>query len=300
MSWRYHVLAFAEVLGRYVFSLFPKLRQWIYRRVRKPQAQSEAVSLDELERMIRQLGVEEGDVLMVHSSWDGMRALQAPPFDVIKMLLQLVGDTGTLMMTTAPVFTYREDIPVYNVAKSPSARGLLTEIFRRLPNALRSPCPMGTVSAVGPLAETMTCDFREESGGKPHGYGSPYWELIQQQGKALVLGIDVIRTLTLMHCAVEVLGDELPIPHFFGPLPFIVIQNGQEQRWTVYRQRRKWDNHYASATFAKMIAASGTCQETSLKGLKVAVVDAKAFFDWHLPLARQQGWPFWRFPRKKR
>jgi len=293
MSLKNHLLALAEVSGRYVFSASPKLVQWARRKARYSTGPIGTVSLVELERTIRQLGVAQGDLLMVHSAWDGMRQLQVKPSDVVTMLRRLVGETGTLMMTTAPVFTDRDGIPVYNVATSPSAQGLLTESFRRLPDTRRSPCPLGTISAVGPLAEALTGDYREACGGRPYGYGSPYWVLAQRNGKVLVLGIEVIRALSLRHCAFDLLGNELPIADFYEALSYIVIREEREETWSLYRQHRRWDNHCASAAFAKMIDASGTCQSTSLNGMLVAVVDAKAFLDWHLPLVREYGWPIW-------
>jgi len=293
MSLQHHLLALAEVSGRYVFSASPKLVQWARRMARHENGLIGSVRLDDLEHAICGLGVAHGDLLMVHSAWDGMRQLQAKPSDVISMLRRLVGETGTLMMTTAPILTDRDGVPVYNVATSPSSQGLLSESFRRVPDTRRSPCPLGTISAIGPLAETLTGDYRDACECRPYGYGSPYWALTQHNGKVLVLGIDVIRALSLRHCAFDLLGDELPISEFYEALTYIVVRGDREESWSLYRQHRQWDNHCASAAFAKMIDASGTCQSTSLNGMSIAMVDAKAFVDWHLPLVRQDGWPIW-------
>ena len=82
--------------------------------------------------------------------------------------------------------------------------------------------------------------------------------------------------------------------------PLWFARDGDDFVMLAERQHPKWGNYYASAVFTKMIRASGTCSRTTVKGIKVALVDAKAFLDWHLPLAKHEGWPFWGFPRKKR
>jgi aminoglycoside 3-N-acetyltransferase len=294
------MIAAAEIGGRKTIGRLPEIRKLAHGLVRRPPAQLSPIGLDELGLAITNLGVGEGDALMIHSAWDGMRQLQAKPSQVIEMLESMVGPNGTLIMPTGPICGSREGKLVYDVLKSPSSLGLLSESFRRRPGVKRSLFPAATVAAKGKNAELFLRDFRKESGNKAYGLGSPYWELGAQNGKVLVLGIEVIRTLTLQHCAFDVLGEDNPIADFYTDVEFVVISEGQEENWTIRRPHPRFLCYLATFAFSKMIDRSRTCHKLNLNGMKIALIDAKAFFDWHLPLAKNSGWPYWGFPRAKR
>src|SRR5262249_32759695 len=136
-----------------------------------------------------------------------------------------------------------------------------------------------------------------ESDGTPWGLGSAYWQLGENRGQVLVLGIDFVRTLTLMHCAFDVLGPESPIPDFYEELEFVVRSGGQESRVVAKRQKRVFEEPLATFAFRRMALGSGTLRSSSYRGLKMTVVDAHRFLMWHLPIARMSGMPYWRTAR---
>src|ERR1051326_7726804 len=96
---------------------------------------------DELSRRIS----HDFEILMVHSSYDRLLPMcSAKPHQVVEALLKLCGKNRTLAM---PAFTlggrlydvaefYRNR--AFNVNRTPSEMGLLTEVFRRWPGVKRS------------------------------------------------------------------------------------------------------------------------------------------------------------------
>jgi hypothetical protein len=72
-----------------------------------------------------------------------------------------------------------------------------------------------------------------------------------------------------------------------------VVRDGAEERWSLRQQRRYLERHLATYAFRRMALASGTLIERSWRGVRMCVVDAKAFLDWHLPIARRTGLPYW-------
>lgn len=300
MSIKYQLLAAVEVAGRRFFDRIPTLRKKISRSVRKAPENPMPVELPDLAALLRALGVEHGDVLMVHSAWDGLRQLTVKPSQVIAMLKGLLGEQGTLVMPAGPIMQFQNGIQVFDVQKSPSSLGLLSESFRRMPEVLRSPVPMGSVCASGPLAEEFTKDYYEESGGTPYGYGSPYWAMREHHGKVLVLGIDFIRVLSISHCAFDILGDDNPIKGYHIEIPFIVINGDKQERVTVRRPDFKWASYLATGVFKNMIMQTGFCKRAELGGIKIALIDAEKFLGWHLQIAKQLGWPYWGFPRTRK
>ena len=58
---------------------------------------------------IDSLGIKKGDILIVHSSMEGLRKAAPDPKRIIDYLLQLVGEEGTLVIPTFPVINLKYD-----------------------------------------------------------------------------------------------------------------------------------------------------------------------------------------------
>jgi aminoglycoside N3'-acetyltransferase len=287
------LLAGLEVGGRHAAELVPGLRSYANKWVRKTPREPEAFTLAEFRQAIVESGVEPGRDLLVHASWSGFQRLQARPSELLTALREIVGPEHTLVMPTGAVEKLQDGILVYDVARSPSRMGMLSETLRRTKGSLRSPVPIAPVSAIGPGAEAYCRDYREEASCTPWGKGSPFWEIAHRGGQVLVLGIDFVRTLTIMHTAFDLLLDENPIPNYYEPVEYLVIRDGQAERWALRQQQRYLERHLATYAFRRLALASGTLRERSWKGVRICVVDARAFLDWHLPLAKRTGLPYW-------
>ena len=75
---------------------------------------------------LRTLGVQSGQVLLVHASFRALRPVEGGPHGVIESLLEVLGPDGTLVM---PSWTGRDDVP-FDASTTPAAAdlGALAEI----------------------------------------------------------------------------------------------------------------------------------------------------------------------------
>jgi len=169
----------------------------------------------DLEHSVRGLGLTAGDVVLVHSAWDAFVGFQGKPTEVIAAIQRVVTPGGTVLMPTIPFTgTAVEHVsrhPVFDVARTPSRVGLLTELFRRSAGVVRSVHPTHAVAAWGRDAVPMCRDHHEAT--TPCGEPSPYMHLIERDGKVLLVGAD-IDSLTLWHALEEKLESRLPISPF--------------------------------------------------------------------------------------
>jgi aminoglycoside 3-N-acetyltransferase len=294
------LLSLGEVAARRLIELNPRLRARVAERVRRPEPAHAPVSAAALRDAIRALGQEPGRDLLVHSSWAGMRQLQQKLPETIELLRELIGPDATLLMPTHPALKEQDGLPLYDVARSPSSVGFLTERLRRTPGALRSPFPVAPVCALGPRAELYTRDYRDKSGRKTYGTGSPYHALTELGGQCLFLGVDFIRTLTLEHVAFDLLGAENPVADYHVERSFWVVRDGQRERWDVFDHSKHLERYLATFTMKRAALRSGTVRATNLGGIRLGVLDAEPFLAWHLPVAREQGLPYYAFPRARR
>lgn len=185
-----------------------RLRQHYTRRFR-------AFTPDDLERALRDLGLVEGDTVLMHSAFDAFTGFTGKPTEVIALVQRILSPRGVLMMPTIPFTGTAVDhvarTPVFDVARTPSRVGLLTELFRRSAGVVRSVHPTHAVAIWGNAAEALAAGH--ETAATPCGAGSPYVRLLDRSGKVLLAGAD-IASLTLYHALEEALEPRLPMSPF--------------------------------------------------------------------------------------
>jgi aminoglycoside 3-N-acetyltransferase len=154
---------------------------------------------------LRDLGVEPGDVLLVHGSLKSFGLVSGGADAVIDGLLAAVGPTGTIM---APTITGKRDDspehpPVFDARATPCWTGAIPEALRRRMSARRSLHPTHSVAAIGPHTDYLIRDHPDCD--TPCGPGSPYLRLAELDGKVVFLGV-TLDSCTLMHSVEELAG----------------------------------------------------------------------------------------------
>ena len=173
---------------------------------------------DTLEAELRELGLEPGSSVLVHSSLSRVGWVCGGAVAVLQALLAVLGPTGTVMVPThtaelsdpsgwrnPPVPpdwwpTIRETMPPYEVATTPSlGMGALAELVRTWPGARRSAHPQFSFAALGPAAEQLTAGHGLQNG---LGEDSPLARLYDLAGWVLLLGVghDSNTSLHLAEC----------------------------------------------------------------------------------------------------
>ena len=174
-----------------------------------------AYSPADLARMIDNLGVSAGGTLMVHSSMDALSAFTGTAQDVIGVLRAAVGDSGHLMMPNQPFRSTAVDFAktgaMFDVRRTPSAAGLLTELYRRSEGVVRSVHPTHPIAVAGPRTHDLIRDAHKTD--TPCGRGSVYHIFGAENGLILLLGVS-IDVMTYYHCLEEELESRMPFSPF--------------------------------------------------------------------------------------
>ena len=151
---------------------------------------------DEIKQGLRDLGVEGGMVLMVHSSLSALGRVEGGADTVIDALIEVIGPSGTVMMPAMG------GAPVFDVNETPSNVGTITDRFWRRPETIRSIHPTHSAAGVGPLAEQLLAGHV----GQPTAIGpdSPWGRIARlDNGYLLFIGCDQDRN-TLLHTAEDI------------------------------------------------------------------------------------------------
>lgn len=165
---------------------------------------TEALTKPKLVQALRAAGVQEGDLLMVHSGLSPLGVVQGGAETVINALLEVLGPEGTLLM---PTFTRsflcfgkgparNRNLVPFHPKRGPVLTGAIPDAFRKFSGVIRSPHPTHSIAGVGPLAEA--CLTGHGALDAPTGPTSPWTKLHELNGKIVFLGAD-ISSCTFLH-----------------------------------------------------------------------------------------------------
>jgi aminoglycoside 3-N-acetyltransferase len=152
---------------------------------------------------LKQLGVRSGGILMVHPALRPFGFVPGGPQIIIESILQVIGESGTLLMPALSWENVTPENPVFNVSETPSCVGIIAETFRCLPQTIRSLHPTHSVSAFGPLAEELTSTHQLDN--TPCGPNSPFRKLPIYNGQILMLACSLAYN-TSLHAIEELIN----------------------------------------------------------------------------------------------
>jgi aminoglycoside 3-N-acetyltransferase len=197
-----------------------KSRLWRLRLKCAPliQAWNGTFSTAELEFEIRRHLPDDFDILMVHCSYNSLTPMyRDDPRKLLKTFLRITGPDRTLAMPAfffgAPekyYLDYYRVNPLFNVRRTPSQMGIVSELFRHLSVVLRSLHPTHSVCALGPLAEELTRSHHLSSA--ECGPLSPFGVMARYKTVILGVGTEYYRSLTQVHAIEDHMGPDFPIP----------------------------------------------------------------------------------------
>lgn len=223
--------AITAVLGdRQKRALKTKLSQAKQRAVRR------WLSYDarQLHGALRKLGLKESDTILVHANFDPHSGFTGTPLDLADALAGFVGNTGTLLMVSIPfrgsAYDYLALNKTFDVRKTLSMMGLVTEMFRRRAGTLRSLHPTHPVLASGKDAAWLTADH--DRCLHPCGPGSPFEKFAQLGGKILFFDVG-FGAITFFHHVEHLLQDQLPFPVYDGRLFEVTVVDAAGEKRTV-------------------------------------------------------------------
>ncbi len=176
------------------------------------------VTRSDLIAALKEAGVREGQVLMVHTSLSSIGYVSGGAQTVIEALTAVLGTGGTLMMPTQSWKNLdpetgvhwdadpedwqkiRDTWPAYDRDLTPTnTMGAVAEMFRSWPGTIRSGHPARSVAAWGRHAEYLTADHDLSN---IFGDGSPIGRLYELDAYVLLIGVGYDKN-TSLHLADE-------------------------------------------------------------------------------------------------
>ncbi len=101
------------------------------------------------------LGLNKGDNAFVHSSLSRFGYVEGGASTVIEALRETIIDSGTIIMPSFNMSIFSSNEIVYDVRKTPSEMGLITEIFRKMKGVKRNQNILHPLCFQGPLSNDI-------------------------------------------------------------------------------------------------------------------------------------------------
>jgi amino acid adenylation domain-containing protein len=181
----------------------------------------------QLEVKFREMGLRNGDTVYMHSAFGAFNGFSEGPQSVIDCVLNVIGDSGNLLMVSMPytgcTADYLKAGKTFDVINTESSMGIITELFRRKKDVLRSLNPAHPILAFGPDAEWIISDHEKTM--HSCGEGSPFEKILQLNAKAIFFDVPFGK-MTFFHFLEDRFRDCSPIKLYDDePLECTVIDS---------------------------------------------------------------------------
>ena len=268
-------------------------RQRSLKRLESTQPVTKEQILDDL----RKLGLKEGDIILVHSSLTSIGYAESGADAVIDALMEAIGPDGTLAMPCLSLLgSMAETLErglVFDVKRTPSTVGAITEAFRNRRGICRSFHPTHSVCAWGAKAEWITSGH--DSASTNFGPGTPWYKIMEEGGFIMGLGID-FGPVTFVH-VIEDTIDDFPIKVYCDKEynAKVIDESGRETTMRVKahdpkssetridKEEGKWIRRF----FTEYLAGKGFLRTGYVGKAKCWVIRAKDLFEAQKELLEQ-------------
>lgn len=192
-----------SIFGIDSFSLFKKnLKKKIGRAIYRKK-----YTAGDLVAVMQKMGMKNGSVVCIHSSMKEFYNYQGSAEDLIKEILDVIGEEGTLVMPAYPVGHNKADY-IFDIKKDKTAAGYLAESFRKYNGVKRSLNVQHSICAIGKHADYLIKDHKDchDCWDK----NSPYYRMCELDALVFNLGMPREFFGTFSHCVESALQYEHP------------------------------------------------------------------------------------------
>lgn len=245
------------------------------------QAQNGGLNHASLVDSLKKTGVISGDVLLVHSALSKLGFVDGGAKTVVESLLEVVGESGHLLMPTSPnngrQLDFIKQNPVFDVKNTPSRMGAISEYFRKLPNTKRSLHPTESVACIGPNSDDFIQGHFQAL--TPYRMQSPFGKVITNRGKILMIGVTLDNAGTNVHCLEDAV--DFPFPVYVEQIFEAMVIDEQGNQHTV---KTKVHNPEMSSKrycdyLIPILEKEGILTKHKIGDASCLLIDAQGMFD---------------------
>ncbi len=277
---------------QFVLNIFRSYkRKKVRQDLARQKSSGDLVSKELLIQQLKEMGIKEGDTLLVHSSMSKIGYLENGPETFINALLEALGPNGNLMMPSSPnpslQIEYIQKSPLFDVENSPSKLGAITERFRKMNGVKRSLHPTEPVCVLGPDAVFLTEGHFGEL--TPYTSKSPFARLYEKGGKILYVGVTLDNAGTNLHTLEDAV--EFPYPVYADQIFKVEIRDekGQLHQTTTKVHNPVWSAKRKCDQLLPMFEENGVMTREKLGKSQTLLFNGPSMFQLMVDQFKKKG-----------
>lgn len=241
----------------------------------------EIISRFDLVSGFKELGLNNGDTVLVHSSLKSFGKVEGGAECVIESILETIGENGTLIV---PALTGKsedspEQPPIFDVNNTPCWTGKIPETVRRMPGVIRSLHPTHSAAAIGFHAKYITTGH--ENSCSPCDKESPYWKNALKGGYIMLIGVDQESNTTIHSCE-----EIAQVPyHLQKDVTATYIKGYDDRRVLVVNRLHDWNKPETDFNHLdKLYKEKGIMRLGRIGNAEIRLIDAAKMFEFTVQL----------------
>jgi aminoglycoside 3-N-acetyltransferase len=277
-------------------------------RNKKPKASQNYsdVDFEKVIQYLKKIGIKKGDILIVHSAFRPLKGAHLSPKDIVNKLIDLVGNTGTLVM---PVIRKYSESPsekealtasidhinfTYDVKNSKVWTGIIAKTLMGFENAVTSRFPINTITAIGKHSLEMTKNNLDGDLPAANDENSPWYYCTLNNAWVISLGTDLAHSLTMIHTAEDVNRKKWPIKNWYREKKFTIIDGDFKTEKVVLERKPNWGMlHFGERTLSKDLIRANIMDSKIIEGVLIESLKSAELFSF-LNSKNTNGYPyFW-------
>ena len=233
---------------------------------------------------LHRLGLRETSSVLVHSSLSSFGHVAGGAAAAAEALIRTV-DEGNLMVPTLTGTAQDgpDCPPVFDVRTSPGWTGVIPELIRQDPRAVRSLHPTHSAAVIGRDAEYLTSGH--ENGESPCDRHSPYYKNALLDGYILLIGVGQ-NCNTTIHCCEELA--EVPY-HLQKQVTVMEARNRNGQNVIIRNRLHDWKRPLTDFEYLEpLLVQHGILRRGQAGSAALRLIRARQMIEFCTDLLRRQ------------
>ena len=220
-----------------------------------------------------QVGIENGDTVLVHTSYKSLGGVEGGAETVVDAFVELTGEDGTVLFPAFNFQSWTED-HYFDILETPSKMGAITEVARLKPDAKRTPHPIYSFSALGARAD----EFSKTDDVEAYGKNSAFALFHKLNGKIVSIGLDFNSTFSMHHYIEYNVGCDYRRIIEFSGIYVGYDRDPQVKMYSMFARKDNTVNTYINPGMNELLEA-GVIREVQVGEAKVHYSTANEFYD---------------------
>jgi len=226
------------------------------------------------------MGIKPGMNLLVHTSMSKIGYIEGGPETVINALIEVLDcpNKGTLLMPTFPNKIIAKDYfktnKSFDVLKTPSAMGKITELFRNMEGVKRSFHPSHPIATFGLNTDFLISEHYNQL--TPFNEKSPFFKLGLIDGKILLIGLKMGQSLTNLHVLEDMVENfKFPVYDQSSIEIEMINEDGLISKMKTKYHKPKYSSKRRCDDLERLFLTKNVLKKTKLGNADCILLDAK-------------------------